>query len=81
MLDLSPIVSALAAHNRLAGVRLHKPNGADLADKSDWILLSSDPSALAINSFQGHLDSLPPPDPTMLWTDDFSNLFRVLRLH
>ena len=81
MLDLSPVVAALAAHNHLAAVRLHKPHGADMADKSDWILLSRDPNALAIDSFQGHLDSLPPPDPTMLWTDDFSNLFRVLRLH
>ena len=81
MLDLSPVVAALAAHNHLAAVRLHKPHGADMADKRDWILLSRDPNALAIGSLQGHLDSLPPPDPTMLWTDDFSNLFRVLRLH
>ena len=81
MLDLSPVVAALAAHNHLAAVRLHKPHGADIADKSDWILLSRDPNALAIDSFQGHLDALPPPDPTMLWTDDFSNLFRVLRIH
>jgi hypothetical protein len=81
MLDLSPVVAALAAHNHLAAVRLHKPHGADMADKSDWILLAQNPSALAINSFQGHLDSLPPPDPNMLWTDDFSNLFKVLRLH
>ena len=81
MLDLSPVVAVLAAHNHLAAVRLHKPHGADIADKSDWILLSRDASALSINSFEGHLDSLPPPDPTMLWTDDFSNLFRVLRLH
>jgi spermidine synthase len=81
MLDLSPVVAALAAYNHLAAVRLHKPHGADIADKSDWILLSRDPSALAINSFQGHLDPLPPEDTKMLWTDDFSNLFKVLRLH
>jgi signal transduction histidine kinase len=81
MLDLSPVVAALTAYNHLAAVRLHKPHGVDMADKSDWILLSRDPSALAINSFQGHLDSLPSPNPKMLWTDDFSNLFKVLRLH
>jgi hypothetical protein len=81
MLDLSPVVAALAAHNQLANVRLHRPHDADIADRSDWILLARNPSALAINSFQGHLDSLPPPDPKMLWTDDFSNLFKVLRLH
>ena len=80
MLDLSPVVAALAAHNHLAAVRLRTPHGATLADRSDWILLAQNPSALAINSFQGHLDSLPSPDPTMLWTDDFSNLFKVLRL-
>jgi hypothetical protein len=80
MLDLSPILATLAAHNHLAAVRLHKPSGTDVADKSDWILLSQNPSALAFDSFQGHLDSLPPSDPAMLWTDDFSNLFRLLRL-
>src|SRR5580704_8184976 len=81
MLDLSPVVAALAAHNQLANVRLHRPHDADIADRSDWILLARNPSALAINSFQGHLDSLPPPDPKMLWTDDVSNRFKVLRLH
>jgi hypothetical protein len=81
MLDLSPVVATLAAHNHLAAVRLHKPHGVDIADKSDWILLARNPNALAIDLFQGHLDSLPPPDHTMLWTDDFSNLFKVLRLH
>jgi hypothetical protein len=81
MLDLSPVVATLAAHNHLAAVRLHKPHSADIADKSDWILLARNPNALAIDSFQGHLDSLPPPDHTMLWTDDFSNLFKVLRFH
>jgi hypothetical protein len=81
MLDLSPVVATLAASNHLSAVRLHNPRGADIADKSDWILLAENPGALAFNSFQGHLDSLPPPDPRMLWTDDFSNLFKVLRLH
>ena len=81
MLDLSQVVATLAASNHLAAVRLHKPHGADLADKSDWILLSRSPGALASDKFQGHLDSMPAPDSAMLWTDNFSNLFRVLRIH
>jgi hypothetical protein len=80
MLDLSPVVATLAAYNHLAAVRLHNPSGTDIADRSDWILLAKNPNALAFDSFQGHLDSLPPSDPGMLWTDDFSNLFRVLRV-
>jgi hypothetical protein len=79
MLDLSRVVATLAAYNHLAAVRLHKPRGADLADKSDWILLAKNPHALAFNSFEGHLDPMPLPDSSMLWTDDYSNLFRVLR--
>jgi len=81
MLDLSPVVATLAAYNHLSAVRLHNPRGTDLADKSDWILLAHNRDALAFNSFLGHLDSLPVADPRMLWTDDYSNLFRVLRLH
>ena len=79
MLDLSRVVATLAAYNHLAAVRLHKPRGADLADKSDWILLAKNPHALAFNSFEGHLDPMPLPDSSMLWTDDYSNLFKVLR--
>jgi hypothetical protein len=81
MLDLSPVVATLAVSNHLSAVRLHNPHLADLADKSDWILLSRDPGALTSNRFQGHLDSMPAPDSAMLWTDNFSNLFRVLRIH
>jgi hypothetical protein len=79
MLDLSPVVATLAAYNHLSAVRLHKPHSPDIADKSDWILLAKNPDALRFNSFEGHLDSMPLPDSSMLWTDDFSNLFKVLR--
>ena len=81
MLDLSPVLATLAAHNHLAAVRLRKRRSDDFGERSDWVLLARDPKALALESFQGHIDSLPPPDPKLLWTDDFSNLFRVLRLH
>jgi hypothetical protein len=80
MLDLSPVLAALAARNHLAAVLLCKPHSINLGERSDWVFLSSDPKALALDSFQGHIESLPGPDPKLLWTDDFSNLFRVLRL-
>jgi hypothetical protein len=80
MLDLAPVIATLAAHNHLAAVRLRKRHGANFGERSDWILLARDTKALALDSFQGHIDLLPLPDPAMLWTDDFSNLFKVLRL-
>lgn len=79
MLDLSPVLATLAAHNHLAAIRLCKEHSSDLGEHSDWIFLSRDPKALAAPSFQGHLDTIPPPNPALLWTDDYSNLFRVLR--
>ncbi len=81
MLDLSPVLAALAAHNYLAAVRLHKRNSTDLGERSDWVLLARNPKALELNAFQGHLDSIPAPDPKLIWTDDYSDLFRVLRIH
>lgn len=80
MLDLSPVVAALAAHNNLAVARLHNRHSPDLGERSDWILLSKNPQALAYDSFRTHLDSMPPADPKLVWTDDYSNLFAVLRL-
>jgi hypothetical protein len=80
MLDLNPVLTALAAHNNLALVRLHNGRSTDFGERSDWILLSRDSKALTLSAFRGHFDLLPLPDPTMLWTDDFSNLFRVLRV-
>lgn len=79
MLDLSPVVAALAAHNHLAVARLHNRHSSDLGERSDWILLSKNPEALAYGSFRGHLDSMPPADPRLVWTDDYSDLFAVLR--
>ena len=80
MLDLSPVLASLAAHNHLAVARLHNRHSPDLGERSDWILLSQNPHALAYDSFRGHLDPMPPADPKLVWTDDYSDLFAVLRM-
>jgi hypothetical protein len=79
MLDLSPVLAALAEHNRLAAVRLHKRRSKDFGERSDWVLLARNPNALALDAFRDHLDTMPPADPKLVWTDDYSNLFKVLR--
>jgi len=78
-LDLSLVVSALAAKNHLAAVFLGKPKSMDLGESSDWILLSRSPEALQVAAFQGHVRPMPPADPAFLWSDDYSNIFRILK--
>jgi hypothetical protein len=78
-LDLRPILSTLAAHNHLAAIRLHKTRSRDVGELSDWVLLARDPSVLANDRFWDLLAPMPPPDEGSLWTDDYTNLFRVVR--
>jgi hypothetical protein len=77
VLDLRYVLAALAAQKHLAVVRLHKNNG-DSGEQSDWVMLARNPEALQLSSFDGHTSLMPQPDARMLWTDDYSNLFRVL---
>ena len=79
MLDLSPVLAALGAQNHLTAVRLRKRRSTDFSERSDWILLARNPRALALDAFHDHLDTMPPPDTKLVWTDDYSNLFTVLR--
>jgi hypothetical protein len=41
-------------------------------------MLAHNPEALQLSAFEGHIASMPKPDDRMLWTDNYSNLFRVL---
>jgi hypothetical protein len=78
-LDLRPILSALAARNHLAAIRLNKTRSSDFGELADWVLLARDPAVLADDRFPDLLAPMPPPDSGSLWTDDYTNLFRVLR--
>jgi hypothetical protein len=74
MLDLAPIMVAQARENRLHLVRVHRFSSN--RSQSDWVFFSRDPKALS--GLQSR-SPLPPPDNAVFWTDDYSNLFRVLR--
>jgi hypothetical protein len=80
VLDLRYVLAALAAQKGLAIVRLHKnrSNGGDTGERSDWVMLARNPQALQLSVFQGHVAPMPGPDNRMLWTDNYSNLYRVL---
>ena len=78
VLDLRYVLAALAAQKQLAVVRLNKRDSDNAAERSDWVMLARNPQALQLNSFASLIAPMPQPDDRMLWTDDYSNLFRVL---
>ena len=78
-LDLSPVVAALAKEFGMAAVR-----GTTLSLKSylwtsDWILLSHNAASLDVAELKPQEIPFPAGKKPILWTDDYSNLWRVLR--
>jgi hypothetical protein len=77
-LDLRPVLLGLALRNHLSWVRLYKNNPFDSEERSNWVLMSRNPDALALTTFRGHIAPMPASAAAVLWTDDYSNLFHVL---
>jgi len=79
-LDLQPVFWQLAHYYDLSMVRVDYPGDSNGGYASHWILLSRDPALLEIPAIQersvdlgGYSTDIP------LWTDDYSNLFRILK--
>jgi spermidine synthase len=76
--DLRPVVAALADEFHLAAVTIDDSGRERPGDLSSrWVLLSRDPAVLKHARFEKGV--VTPPERRVLWTDDFSNLFSVLR--
>jgi hypothetical protein len=71
--DLRPVVAALADEFHVASLEIFPP------EVSDWILLSADPSVLGIPALTANGHSIELARPALLWTDDYSNLYSLLR--
>jgi hypothetical protein len=71
--DLRPVVAALADEYHLASLEIFPP------DVSDWILLSADPAVLGIPALAASGHPIELTHPALLWTDDYSNLYSLLR--
>jgi hypothetical protein len=78
-LKLAPLVASLGAELGMTALtRKHQPTAAEAAQfitPSEWVVLSRDASALALD---GHWQELRPDPGTGVWTDDLSNLLCVL---
>jgi hypothetical protein len=77
-LDLKPVLLSIAQRQGLAFAYLHEP-GDDGGTTSDWVLLTRQPSFLALPSIAEITEPVAPEPGFRPWTDDYSSLLPVLR--
>ena len=79
-LDLQPVLWKLAQVHHLSMVRVDDDGDANGGYVSHWILLAPDPEALANPSIRERSTDLSGYSTDLrLWTDDYSNLFQILK--
>jgi hypothetical protein len=79
-LDLQPVFWQLARYYDLSMVRVNYPGDANGGYASHWILLARDPALLNIPAIQDRSVDLSGYSTNIkLWTDDYSNLFQILK--
>ena len=78
-LDLVPVVAALADAQHIEAVYIRDAGEDVLASKSDWVLVSNNRALLAQPRIAEAAEPIVRHPEWRLWTDDFNNLFQVLR--
>jgi hypothetical protein len=79
-LDLLPVVWDLADHFNLSRAVILDPGDGHFTSASTWVLLSDDPSVLAVLAIASHATPLSGYHTSLrLWTDEYSNLFQILK--
>jgi hypothetical protein len=78
-LALAPVVERIAAARGLAAVLVHdKAEDSDLRS-TDWVLVARDLATLQRQGIAGATTPFTPIPGLRAWTDDFNNLFTVLK--
>ena len=79
-LDLVPVVWTLANHFGLARVLINDPGNGVITYPSSWILLANEPALLANPVIASRAESMDNYlSHVRLWTDDYNNLFQILK--
>ncbi|MEI7845005.1 MAG: fused MFS/spermidine synthase [Chloroflexota bacterium] len=79
-LDLRPVAWQLAQFYGLKMVYITKPGDGLSSYASQWILMSRNPSILDIPAIKSQVSGLEDFNKNLpLWTDNYSNLFQVLK--
>ena len=77
-LDLTTPVFSVAREKDLRAIKIRTEGKAPVAVSSVWVLMTQSPDVLGNQLIKPFLEE--PVDPEeLIWTDDFSNLWRVLR--
>ncbi|MCX6631781.1 MAG: fused MFS/spermidine synthase, partial [Candidatus Solibacter sp.] len=77
-LDLTPVVQGLAENHAMQSRLIRNTADAERGiSGATWVLAATNPEFLA--SLSGTATPFPPARHLRLWTDDYSNLFQVLR--
>jgi hypothetical protein len=75
-----PVFWGLAGEYGLSIVRVEYAGDADGGYASHWVLLSRDPALLGVPAVQARaVDLSGYATDLRLWTDDYSNLFQILK--
>jgi hypothetical protein len=79
-LDLRPVFWQLAKYYGLQIVGVSYPGDNNGGYPTDWLLLTRDPSLFEIPGIKAHSTDLSGYSTNLkLWTDDYSNLFQILK--
>jgi len=79
-LDLQPVFWELAQYYGLHMARINYPGDSNGGYASQWILLTRDPKLLELPAIREHsVDLTGYSTKIKLWTDDYSNLFQILK--
>ena len=78
-LNLPPFFEALAHSQGLHAILIVYVSTDSLSSRSDWVLISDDPSALRRKEIAEAATEIEPRRDWRLWTDDYNNLFQVLK--
>ncbi len=78
-LDLRPVIARLAQHYNLHSGWVHSQGLGRLTQTSDWVLLAREKTVLDQPAISAMLQPLETSAAVAMWTDDYSNLFQVLR--
>ena len=77
-LDLQPVIRDIADHFGLESARVHQAAGP-IVKPGDWIILARNNSVLGRAEIASKLRPLDSRRKVRLWTDDYSNLFQILK--
>jgi SAM-dependent methyltransferase len=78
-LRLAPVVKRIADEFSLAtALILDEADGSDLA-RTDWLLVTRDASRLRPEPIASAVSEIPGMNGMRLWTDDYNNLFQILK--